>query len=193
MNNIGKLVVLVVLALPPIVLIHSNQAQGNAPISPHKHDAIQHPHRLTVPTQESHRPQFKAESISTTAEEAEFLALRQVLEQHGFKVRLASPPQQRAYGLLNTQSKTVWINPVVFELGIALPTLVHETVHAAQLCVSREPLRPIGLGISPPPIAWPYFTRYHSYYQRAVEAEAYAVQTQPNNVALATSLVQKYC
>ena len=126
------------------------------------------------------------------AADPEFTMLKQVLEQHGFAVKIAVPPRRWAYGLLQAKSKTIWINPAVFELEIAVPTIVHEAVHAAQRCVSGPELRPLGLGIAPPQITWRHVTRYHSY-RRAVEAEAYAVQTRPDRVTLAMSIVRKYC
>ena len=70
--------------------------------------------------------------------DSQFNRLQQVLEQHGFDVRLELPPVPGAYGSLNSRSKTISINPVVFELGIAQPTLVHEAVHAAQSCAGRR-------------------------------------------------------
>lgn len=124
--------------------------------------------------------------------EAEFVRLRQVLENYGFEVRIELPPQQGAYGLFNHSSKTVWINPVVFELNIAQPTLVHEAVHAAQSCAGKESLASLNLDIPAPHITKPFFFRYHSY-RRELEGEAYTVQVQPNRTDLAIDLLDRHC
>jgi len=124
--------------------------------------------------------------------DADFSRLQQVLEQFGFEVRLASPPKRGAYGLLENSTKVIWINPVVFELGIARPTLVHEAVHAAQRCAGGEQLRTVGLEVTPPPMTRRFFLRYHSH-RREIEAEAYTIQVQPDGVDLAIALLQQHC
>jgi len=66
-------------------------------------------------------------------QESSFKILKKQLEQTKFQVILDLPPQRGAYGLLKSDSKKIWINPVVFDLGIADQTLIHEAVHAAQV------------------------------------------------------------
>ncbi|NEP02204.1 MAG: hypothetical protein F6K58_26820 [Symploca sp. SIO2E9] len=124
--------------------------------------------------------------------DAQFSNLQQVLEQYGFEVRLASPPKRGAYGLLENSTKVIWINPVVFELGIARPTLVHEAVHAAQSCSGGEDLRALNLEMTPPPQTRRFFLRYHSI-RRQLEAEAYTVQVQPDGVEKAITLLHQHC
>ena len=101
-----------------------------------------------------------------------FLRLAEVLERSGFTVILDLPPQWGTYGLLDLPKRSIWINPVVFDLEIARPTLVHEAVHAAQLCYSEglaqgsaqqngsissiDALKPLGLGLTPSPLVRPY-------------------------------------
>ncbi len=128
----------------------------------------------------------------------EFNYLEQKLNNYGFTVKQEIPPYQsrygiRPYGSVSSQKPTVWINPVVFDLGNATSTLVHETVHVAQLCQGdRTTFKLLNLEIDPPKITHPYFLRYHSY-RREIEAEAYTVQVQPNRVELAGKLLEQNC
>jgi hypothetical protein len=122
----------------------------------------------------------------------DFTRLQQVLTQYGFNLRLELPPQRGTYGLLESNSKTIWINPVVFELGIAKPVLVHEAVHAAQSCAGEGKPFPLGLDLLPPPQTRRYFMRYHSY-RRQLEAEAYTIQVQPNGIELVIKLLNEHC
>ncbi len=124
---------------------------------------------------------------------AQFITLKNLLEQSGFQVIVELPPQRGAYGLLQTSSKKIWINPVVFDLNIALPTLIHESVHAAQVCSGEGTIEMLGLDIEPINQARPFFQRYGDIHRQDLEREAYAVQTQPNSFELALSLVKKYC
>jgi len=122
-----------------------------------------------------------------------FQELQRSLEGYEFVVRLEIPPLRGAYGLLQPQSKTIWINPVVFELGNAESVLIHEAVHAAQLCAGQgKQLRALGLEIPPPAISRRYFLRYHNL-RRQLEAEAYTIPAQPNARELALSLLQERC
>ena len=128
----------------------------------------------------------------TSATDPDFSSLQETLEQYGFQVKLELPPEPGAYGLLNSSSRTIWINPVVFELGIARPTLVHEAVHAAQTCAGGDKLSSLNLKITPPPMTRRYFLRYRAS-RRHLEAEAYTVQVQPDAVELAISLLHQHC
>ena len=125
--------------------------------------------------------------------ERQFIDLKNRLEKAGFKVIIELPPRRGAYGLLEEESKRIWINPVVFELQIATQTLIHEAVHAAQVCKGKGKIRVLGLDIQPINYARPFFMHYTSAHRQDLEREAYAVQTQPNNFELAVSLLQKYC
>ncbi len=125
--------------------------------------------------------------------EPEFQALQTQLQKFGFQVILSLPPQTGAYGLLEPSSKKIWINPVVFDLQIAKPTLIHETVHAAQVCAGKGKIKPLGLTIEPINYARPFFFHYNNPDRRDLEREAYAVQTQPNSYELALSLLNQYC
>lgn len=131
-------------------------------------------------------------AVSSPSTDAEFSRLQKTLEQYGFKVKIETPAVREAYGLFQSKTKTIWINPIVFDLEIAKPTLVHEAVHATQFCYGKTEVQALGLEIEPPPITRLYFMRYHSY-TRQIEAEAYTIQVQPDSVDLVISLLNKYC
>ena len=126
-------------------------------------------------------------------QESSFEMLKKQLEQANFQVILDLPPQRGAYGLLKSDGKKIWINPVVFELGIAEQTLIHEAVHAAQVCKGKGKFALLGLDIDPLIYAQPFFMHYGDTDRKELEREAYAVQTQPNRVELISSLLKKYC
>lgn len=129
---------------------------------------------------------------SVLASTPEFDQLQRHLEAKGFAVRLEIPPGRGQYGAFKIETRQIWINPVVFDLEIALPTLVHESVHAAQLCAGGQELALLSLDVQPPPQARPFYTRYNAQRQ-SFEFQAYAVQTQPNRLELATGLLDQYC
>ena len=139
---------------------------------------------------------------------SQFRQLKTQLESYGFEVNIAIPanlqlPSQKPdfqrrrarnpYGVLNAADKTIWINPIVFELGNSNSVLIHEAVHAAQLCVGQGRVQTIGLEIEPIKQAQPYFKRYANTYSQAIEKEAYAVQTHTDSFKLATDLLARHC
>ncbi len=136
----------------------------------------------------------------------QFLELKTQLESYGFQVNVAIPPDfdsqeqngwrkasRKPYGVLHPKSKSIWINPIVFELGNSTPTLIHESVHAAQYCAGNGNIQKIGLDLQPIPQALPYFKRYINTQRQDLEREAYTVQTQPNSYELVKSLLVKHC
>ena len=123
----------------------------------------------------------------------QFLDLEKRLEKAGFQVIIKLPPRRGAYGLLEESSKTIWINPIVFELHIATQTLIHEAVHAAQVCKGKGKIRALGLDIQPSNYTRPFFSHYTNNDRQNLEREAYAVQTQPNKFELAIALLQQHC
>ncbi|MBD2530143.1 hypothetical protein H6G97_11415 [Nostoc flagelliforme FACHB-838] len=123
----------------------------------------------------------------------EFLDLKNQLEKFGFQVIIQLPPKRGAYGLLQESTKKIWINPVVFELQIGTQTIIHEAVHAAQVCAGKGKIKTLGLNIQPINYARPFFMRYTDIHRQDLEREAYAVQTQPNSFDLAISLLQQHC
>lgn len=133
-------------------------------------------------------------SASAQANSTEFSQLQQTLENHGFIVTLDLPPQRGSYGLFQASTRTVWINPVVFDLEIAVPTLVHEAVHAAQLCNSSVEgrLSPLNLGLTPYARAYRLYARYTGT-RRTLEMEAYTIQARPDRVEYVTNLLNSRC
>lgn len=138
--------------------------------------------------------------------EPEFTQLKTQLESYGFQVNIAIPPNfnlpkqvdlrrsvNKPYGMLQSKSKSIWINPIVFELGISKATLIHETVHAAQYCAGNGMLQAINLELEPIPQALPFFKRYVDTQRQNLEREAYTVQSQPNSYELARSLLEQHC
>ncbi|MEO0770747.1 MAG: hypothetical protein AAFY72_15220 [Cyanobacteria bacterium J06649_4] len=128
------------------------------------------------------------------ARSTEFSQLQQTLEVHGFPVTIDLPPQRGSYGLLQVSTRTIWINPVVFDLEIAIPTLVHEAVHAAQLCNSTVEgnLSPLNLGLTPYARAYRLYARYTGI-RRTLEMEAYTIQARPDRVEYVTNLLNSRC
>ncbi|MEM8832177.1 MAG: hypothetical protein AAGE96_22930 [Cyanobacteria bacterium P01_G01_bin.19] len=140
--------------------------------------------------------------------DANFINLKNKLQNYGFQVNIAVPPDYRlpeqkidfqrrrlpkAYGLFNATDKSIWINPIVFELGNSNAVLVHETIHAAQLCKGEKQLQPLDLDLEPIKQAQPFFNRYTDPRNRLLEKEAYTVQTQANSYELAIKLLDRYC
>ncbi len=122
-----------------------------------------------------------------------FLELKNQLQKYGFEVVIELPPKRGAYGLFKPTNKKIWINPVVFDLQFATPTLIHESVHAAQFCAGKGKMQTLGLKIQPTIATRRLFLRYNNIHRQDLEMEAYTVQTQPNSFKLATTLLQKYC
>lgn len=131
--------------------------------------------------------------LSQNPSQDKFHSLKQTLEDYKFTVKIAPPPQTSTYGLLQTKTRTIWIHPIVFDLNIALPTLIHEATHAAQLCAGKGEITSLNISISPPNIARPYFTHYNHGLRRHLEAEAYAIQTHPEGYNMVMSLLEKNC
>ena len=135
--------------------------------------------------------------LAYSGDNSGFNRLQQILISHGFIVKQEIPPKinnfgLRPYGLMNSKTKTIWINPVVFELGNAQAVLIHEAVHAAQTCAGGGQVSLLNLDLEPPQFTRPYFMRYHSY-RREIEAQAYTVQVQPDSLAIAIELLEQHC
>jgi len=139
-------------------------------------------------------------------ENTEFVQLKTQLESYGFQVNIAIPPDvnlpkqsgfrhiaRKPYGALYSKSKSIWINPIVFDLGISRATLIHESVHAAQYCAGNGNIQALDLDLEPIPQALPFFKRYVNTQRQDLEREAYTVQTQSNSYELARSLLDRHC
>lgn len=118
------------------------------------------------------------------------------LKAHGFRVLFAPPPVQGAYGLFQATTKTLWIHPLSFELGIGLQTLVHEAVHAAQSCPTGI-LTPVGWKLQVAAVvhleSQGLVFRNYPAGRRHLEQEAFAMQGQPNAVKAIAKAIQQRC
>ncbi len=118
------------------------------------------------------------------------------LQARGFRVRIALPPVRQAYGLFQSQSRTLWLSPLSFELGIARPTFLHEAVHAVQSCPTGS-LTPIGWHFTLPAVVEQEISgiltsRYHNN-NRILEQEAFGLQGQPDAVPRLHQALQQRC
>ncbi|MFM7268589.1 MAG: hypothetical protein ACKOZT_08400 [Cyanobium sp.] len=126
----------------------------------------------------------------------ELLPLAKDLQRHGFRLRLAPPPAAGAYGQYVPASRTLFMAPIAFDLGIGPQTFLHEAVHAVQSCPGGT-LTPIGW--SPPlnpvverEISGILTQRYH-HGNRLLEREAFGLQGQPDAVARLRAALARRC
>jgi hypothetical protein len=116
----------------------------------------------------------------------DLMPLVRALKSHGFRVRIALPPARQAYGLYEAASRTLWLSPLAFELGIARQTFLHEAVHAAQSCPDGRVLRPIGWTLPLQPVVrneiGGVLVNAYGAQSRVLEQEAFALQGQPDAV-----------
>ena len=118
------------------------------------------------------------------------------LQRHGFNVRIALPPARGSYGLFQSKTRTLWISPLAFHLGIARQTFLHEATHAAQSCPSGR-LTPLGWTLKVDPVVDSairanLLKSYH-HASHALEREAFFVQGQPNAVTRLVQSLDKRC
>ncbi|WP_353079238.1 hypothetical protein [Synechococcus lacustris] len=118
------------------------------------------------------------------------------LKAHGFKVRFEQPPKIGVYGLFEARSRTLWVHPITFELGISRQTLLHEAVHADQSCPQGNLTR---LGIAAPvspliaqEINSILFSNYH-VKDRVLEQEAFSLQGQTTAPSILVKLLRQRC
>ena len=116
----------------------------------------------------------------------ELMPLLRALKSHGFRVRIALPPARQAYGQYEPTSRTLWLSPLSFELGIARQTFLHEAVHAVQSCPDGRVLRPIGWTLPLQPVVRQEISgmvlNAYGAQSRVLEQEAFALQGQPDAV-----------
>lgn len=127
---------------------------------------------------------------------ADLQPLARELRARGFRLRIALPPVRQSYGLYEARSRTLWLSPLSFELGIARQTFLHEAVHAVQSCPTGV-LSPIGWRVQLPlvvdrEISGILTTRYH-HGNRAVEQEAFALQGQADAVPRLIEALKRRC
>ena len=133
--------------------------------------------------------------LTLPAPAADLGELQRSLLRHGFTIEVRQPPGQ-AYGRFIPAEKRLEISPLVRELGIARPVLVHEAVHAAQSCPDGT-LSLIGVQRPVDPAVGSRI-RYllHNHYKpnRAVlEQEAFMIQSQPDAEQLIITALNQRC
>jgi hypothetical protein len=122
-----------------------------------------------------------AAGLAGTRLPAELRPLAEALRKHGFRIRLAPPPSRGSYGEFVLRSRTLWIAPLSFELGIGKQVFLHEATHAVQSC-PHGVLTPVGWTLPLAPvvsreISGILATNYH-HGNQVVEQEAFALQGQ---------------
>ena len=131
----------------------------------------------------------------TSAAAADLTALQQALIRHGFQIEVRQPPG-KAYGRFLPASKRLEISPLVRDLGITRPVLLHEAVHAAQSCPSAP--CPCWASSGRPVLFVESRIRYllsHHYPQAhgSLEQEAFRLQSQPDAEALIIAALNQRC
>jgi len=126
---------------------------------------------------------------------ADLEQLQRSLLRHGFTIEVRQPPGQ-AYGRFIPAEKRLEISPLVQDLGISRPVLLHEAVHAAQSCPNgtlsligvQRPVEPaVGSRIR-------YLLRNHYKPNRtALEQEAFVIQSQPDAEQLIITALKQRC
>ena len=126
---------------------------------------------------------------------ADLEQLQRSLLRHGFAIDVRQPPGQ-AYGRFIAAEKRLEISPLVRELGITRPVLLHEAVHAAQSCPDgalsligvQRPVDPaVGSRIR-------YLLRNHyKPNEAALEQEAFVIQSQPDAEQLIITALNQRC
>jgi hypothetical protein len=128
---------------------------------------------------------------------AELRPLATTLQQRGFQVRLAPPPVRGgAYGLFQAKTRTLWIAPVAFELGIGRQVFLHEAIHAAQSCPTGV-LQPLGWSVKLNPVVELEISRilttsYH-HGKRQLEREAFSMQGHPDAIGRVIAALKQRC
>mgnify|MGYP001468695548 CR=1 FL=1 len=126
----------------------------------------------------------------------DLIPLLDLLKEKGFNIKFEIPPRNGVYGLFKSKSKTIWISPISFELGIGRQTLLHEATHAAQSCPYGL-LTPVGWELPITPIIKKeiqaiLINRYQSK-KYIFEKEALSLQGQKNAVSLLLEAISQRC
>lgn len=100
------------------------------------------------------------------------------------------------YGEFDSKSRTIWIAPVTIPLEIVRPAFIHEAVHAAQSC-PRGKLTLLGIKASVLPVVDQeikgILTTRYDHANRALEREAFVLQSQPNAVDILIKTLRYRC
>ena len=126
----------------------------------------------------------------------ELIPLLDLLKKKGFKTKFEIPPKKGVYGLFHGKSKTLWISPITFELGIARQTILHEATHAAQSCPSGE-LTTIGFKLPLSPFIkneiHVNLIKNYKTNQYLIEEEAFSLQGNKNGINLLMKALSQRC
>lgn len=126
---------------------------------------------------------------------ADLMTLQQTLLRHGFRIEVRQPPG-RAYGRFIPRRKLLEISPLVRDLGITRPVLLHEAVHAAQSCPDGQ-LTPLQVQRRSTPVVESRirYLLHHHYSQehQVLEREAFRLQSQPDAEALIIAALNQRC
>ena len=135
-------------------------------------------------------------SIAQQLYQEELKPLVAQLRRSGFKLVFKHPPVKSAYGMFVPKTRTLYISPLAFDLGIGKQVLIHEATHAAQSCPGGT-LSPIGWKIKVSELLNNEISGilYNSYKQgsKALEQEAFMVQRNDNGVAMVIAALAKRC
>ena len=123
------------------------------------------------------------------------LSLQKTLLRHGFRIEVRQPPGG-AYGRFLPARKLLEISPLVRDLGITRPVLLHEAIHAAQSCPSGK-LTLIGIRRRADPavesrIRYLLSNHYHQTHM-SLEQEAFLIQGQEDAEALVVKALKERC
>ena len=133
--------------------------------------------------------------LGLPAPAADLEQLQRSLLHHGFRIDVRQPPGQ-AYGRFISAEKRLEISPLVQELGITRPVLLHEAVHAAQSCPHGS-LTLIGVQRPVDPAVGSrirFLLRNHYQPNRAaLEQEAFVIQSQPDAEQLIITALNQRC
>ena len=126
----------------------------------------------------------------------DLLPVRAELIRHGFQVRLQPPPMAEMYGQFDPKSRTIWIAPVTIPLEIVRPSFLHEAIHAAQSCPHGR-MTLLGIKASVLPVVDReingILTTRYDHANRALEREAFLLQSQPNAVSILIRALRSRC
>ena len=126
---------------------------------------------------------------------ADLTALQQTLFRYGFRIEARQPPEG-AYGRFIPGQRLLEISPLVGDLGITRPVLLHEAVHAAQSCPDGQ-LTLLNLKRRSSPVVESriryLLTNHYSQEHQALEQEAFRLQSQPDAEALIIAALKRRC
>ena len=133
--------------------------------------------------------------LALPATAADLEQLQRSLLRHGFTIDIRQPPGQ-AYGRFIPTEKRLEITPLVQDLGITRPVLLHEAVHAAQSCPNGR-LSLIGVQRPVDPAVESriryLLSNHYKSNSTAIEQEAFVIQSQPDAEQLIITALNQRC